>query len=108
MSSQRRSVWPRRLVILSLLAAAAVLVALLQARNLRLGGTPKGPQLKTYPGAQVPPPPRHDKNRFVGSAVCAECHRQIAARYSAHPMAHSMIRVPEETPLEAFGRDTFF
>lgn len=56
---------------------------------------------------RIPRPPRpHDD--FVGSQVCATCHPEIAASYSAHPMAQSLAGVTEARPLEDYENRTSF
>ena len=57
--------------------------------------------------ARIPRPSRpHDD--FVGSQVCATCHAEIAASYSAHPMAQSLAAVTEARPLEDYENRTSF
>lgn len=49
---------------------------------------------------EVPP-----ENSFVGSRACAECHQQIAADYSRHPMARSLQLVGTAEVIEKFDTD---
>ena len=49
---------------------------------------------------EVPP-----ENSFVGSRACAECHQQIAADYSRHPMARSLRPVGTAEVIEKFDTD---
>ncbi|MFO0904456.1 MAG: tetratricopeptide repeat protein [Pirellulales bacterium] len=45
---------------------------------------------------------------YVGSAVCAECHGEIARRYQGtHSMARSMAPIGQETPIEDFTKARF-
>lgn len=51
-----------------------------------------------------PPAP---KQGFVGSAVCAECHAEIAEKYARHPMGRSMAAVDKAEPIEVYENATF-
>lgn len=63
--------------------------------------------LKTAVVSPMPRPPRpHDD--YVGSGVCASCHAEIAASYSAHPMAQSLSGVLEAHALEDYENRTSF
>lgn len=42
-------------------------------------------------------------NDFVGSRACAECHSEIAADFSQHPMARTLRPIDEVDPFEVFG-----
>jgi predicted CXXCH cytochrome family protein len=62
-----------------------------------------------YPHTPVEAPaPPDDGDDYVGSAACAECHREIAEQFAAHPMSRSTCVVPEPDPLEKFGAETVF
>jgi hypothetical protein len=45
--------------------------------------------------------------KYVGDSVCARCHRDIAASYSRHPMAHSLAPVSDATPIERYDPTAF-
>ena len=45
---------------------------------------------------------------YVGSGICASCHAEIAASYSAHPMAKSLSGVLEARALEDYENKTSF
>lgn len=47
-------------------------------------------------------------NKFVGSLVCAECHRQIAESYGNTGMGRSLWRIDEAPDLEDYERQTSF
>ena len=53
----------------------------------------------------LPPRPSED---YVGSAVCAECHAELYARYQTHPMGRSLAHVRDASPLEVFGESSAF
>jgi hypothetical protein len=40
--------------------------------------------------------------KYVGDAVCAECHADLAAVYAKHPMAQAMAVVSQATEIEKF------
>jgi predicted CXXCH cytochrome family protein len=44
---------------------------------------------------------------FTGSATCAECHAEIAAKFARHPMGRSFARVTDAEPIENY-EDTEF
>ncbi|MFO0871457.1 MAG: tetratricopeptide repeat protein [Pirellulales bacterium] len=44
---------------------------------------------------------------FVGSAVCAECHAEIAEKYARHPMARSLTPVAMASPIENYDQTQF-
>ncbi len=45
------------------------------------------------------------ENNYVGSRACAECHQQIAADYSRHPMARTLQPVGTAELIEDFDAD---
>lgn len=51
------------------------------------------------------PPPR--PSNYVGSAACAECHREIFEKYAAHPMYKSLRSAAEAEPIEDFTAPCF-
>lgn len=53
---------------------------------------------------QTPPRP----GGFVGSAACAECHREEAAAYATHPMSNSLAPVLDALPVEDYKLSTTF
>lgn len=62
---------------------------------------------KTNVVSPLPRPPRpHDD--YVGSLICASCHAEISASYSAHPMAQSLSGVLEARALEDYEHRTSF
>ncbi len=54
---------------------------------------------------RTPPPP--SSQGYVGSAVCGECHADIAEKYASHPMAHSLADVNEANVIENYDDATF-
>jgi hypothetical protein len=51
--------------------------------------------------------PPVESTGYVGSAVCAECHGDIAETYKSHPMSHSLAEVTEATVVEDYENATF-
>ena len=67
--------------------------------------TPTAPQpvsesTKTVRRAEKPTPPAMD---YVGSAVCASCHREIADQFAAHPMGRSAGSLSSVPVIEAYS-----
>lgn len=46
--------------------------------------------------AQLRRPAPRDQG-YIGSVACQPCHREIFARYQSHPMAHSFMRIGNES-----------
>ena len=51
----------------------------------------------------VPPP-----SDYVGSQVCAECHREISEQFAAHPMGLSAGPLPDVPIIEKYGESAAF
>ncbi len=64
---------------------------------------PTGIEVTTRP---IEPPPL--ASDYVGSIVCAECHREIAEQYATHPMGRASGPILAVTPLEKYGDAAFF
>lgn len=52
-----------------------------------------------------PAPPAMD---YVGSSVCAECHREISEQYAGHPMARASGPLADVPPIERSGDEAAF
>lgn len=52
-----------------------------------------------------PSPPRAD---YVGSKVCATCHREISKAYASHPMGNSLSDISDVTVVEDYRDRTEF
>ncbi len=51
--------------------------------------------------------PRPPASEFVGSARCADCHDEIHAHYSKHPMAHTLAALPDPREADKPDRASF-
>ncbi len=56
--------------------------------------------------AKSEPEDRWKSSEFVGSQTCAECHSEIAAAYSAHPMAKTLASISGATVTEISDGDS--
>ena len=83
-----------------LLIALVVIIGFVAWSNWELGENLIG-KLGDVGGTDEVPP----ENNFVGSRACAECHQQIAADYSRHPMARSLQPVGTAEVIEKFDTD---
>lgn len=45
---------------------------------------------------------------YVGSRICADCHREIWKKYQRHPMSHSLASVVNASPIEDYDDRTTF
>jgi hypothetical protein len=66
---------------------------------------PDQTSIANAPRIAKPPPASQG---FVGSAVCAECHREISVTYQTHPMAHATYPVTTAPPIEDYEKVTTF
>jgi Cytochrome c554 and c-prime len=92
---------PRRRRFLAVLAGLILLVGSGSACYwffLRDAPLPPDPRV-TYKGPYLNVDPRV---AYVGDAVCARCHKDVADRFSHHPMGRSMQRVADVLPRENF------
>lgn len=56
----------------------------------------------------APKKPAKPPQDFVGSAVCAECHREIAEQYAEHPMGISAGALHDVPVIEKYGQSHGF
>jgi len=54
------------------------------------------------------PLPKAISNDYAGSLRCKECHREIYQAYMNHPMANSIRKLGEQTPLEDYLENVHF
>ena len=83
-------------VVVSLLAVVVVLVVVLVSSSRE---DPKT-------GEQSEDSSHRNLSRsaqYVGSQACRRCHREIAAGYDGHPMAHTLSRINDAQPIEDFA-----
>ena len=66
---------------------------------------PEIPQPKADFSVTRPASPSMD---YVGSQVCASCHRKISEAYASHPMANSLSRIENASPIENYADRTEF
>ena len=64
--------------------------------------------LSEQPQEQTIARPEKPRSDYVGSKVCASCHVEIAQLYAGHPMANSLGRVNEVSPIESASESTQF
>lgn len=57
--------------------------------------------------AAIDKPPRPPQD-YVGSLVCAECHREISEQYAAHPMGISAGSIHDVPTIEKYGESNGF
>jgi len=62
---------------------------------------------KTSQPAFRPAKPAPPAEGFVGSAACAECHAEVFERYSAHPMARSLVDTSTGPIVEDYEQASF-
>lgn len=74
-------------------------------------GSPTSPSNGTVSSPQISQPasrPAAPRSDYVGSLVCSECHREIAASYFQHPMGKSSAPIQDATPIEDYTEHTFY
>src|SRR5262245_10484656 len=78
-------------------------VALVAWLWLRPGSTPVRPD--DDPRISFPTPLRNVRPevQYVGDAVCARCHGDVAAAYARHPMSRSVAPVGQMQAVEHYG-----
>jgi len=54
------------------------------------------------------PKPVSIEPHFVSSESCQECHAAIYQQFMRHPMAHSIRKIGDQTPLEQYQQNTIF
>lgn len=89
-----------------------LMIAIVAASSLGCRpGTPAGPSNGAAPAATVSqqaPRPAAPRSDYVGSQVCSECHREIAASYFQHPMGRSSALIGEASPIEDYIKQTSY
>ena len=74
-------------------------------------GKPAGSPTVAAPATAVSqhaPRPAAPRSDYVGSQVCSECHREIAATYAQHPMGQSSAPIQEARAIEDFVKQAFY
>jgi hypothetical protein len=78
-------------------AAVLLLAGLAIASLWRSRATPVAPaRSHDFTAASTTSPAAVDREGFVGSEACAECHADVAEQYFSHPMALSMRAAPDD------------
>ena len=57
---------------------------------------------------QTVPKPVSTESHFIGSESCQECHAAIYQQYLRHPMAQSIRKLGDQTPLEKYLQSPTF
>jgi hypothetical protein len=103
----------RQIVVVCLFFAVVVAVGMPLAKrlyDLRRPADPTGGGDSRLPAESIlerPTAPPAVSHAYTGSAVCAECHAEIAEKYDRHPMGRSMAAVDDAAPIEDYALASF-
>src|SRR5262249_5021826 len=91
--------WPQALIVMGALAA---LICLSIGVARKWWGAPRAATADNDPRRTYDTPFRNVRPEvnYVGDDACAECHKDLAAKYHEHPMGRSLAPVADAVPKE--------
>jgi predicted CXXCH cytochrome family protein len=98
------AVWPKAIIVVGALAA---LICLSIGVARKWWGAPRAATADNDPRRTYDTPFRNVRPgvKYVGDDACAECHKDLAAKYHKHPMGRSLAPVADAVPQERFDAE---